>query len=162
MNFSSVKSLVGWSFQMETVVMVQVQKYGSTPSAAFDGLSPNDLKAQAAMVMAKINRLPPDQRAVMWALHVQRETEMVYLTTLTPCRWGWRTDLDIIRKWATGEGPGCRDIGDRHRVSHMTIHRYGRQIIAQLEVLMKKAYMTLESDMIEVLNNVQHSRRLTA
>lgn len=163
MQFSTIRALVGWAFQIETVsMMVKVQKFGEDTSPAFEGLTPCDLKAQSAMVMAKINRLPPDQRAVLWALHVQRETEMVYLTTHTPCRFGYKTDLDLIRKWATGEGPGCRDLGDRHHVSHMMIHRYGKEIIKQLEGKMNQAYATLEPSLAEVLTHVRHRKLLTA
>ncbi|MGR2678706.1 hypothetical protein [Chromobacterium haemolyticum] len=162
MNFSSVKSLVGWAFQMETVVMVQVQKYGSTTSAAFDGLSPYDLKTQAAMVMAKINRLPVEQRAVLWALHVQRDTEMIYLTTHTPCRFGYKTDLDIIRKWATGAGPGCRNLADRHGTSHMTLHRYEKTVVRDLERMMHQAYAALEESLAGILQNLRYKATAVA
>ncbi|QIY81490.1 hypothetical protein [Chromobacterium violaceum] len=151
MQFSTIRALVGWAFQIETVSMVKVQKFGEAVAPAFDGLSPHDLKAQSAMIMAKINRLPFEQRAVLWALHVQRDTEMVYLTTHTPGKYGYKTDLDIIRKWATGEGPGCRDLGDRHSTSHMTLHRYSKDVVAQLERMMHQAYATLEEPMAEIL-----------
>ncbi|WP_047236660.1 hypothetical protein [Chromobacterium subtsugae] len=162
MQFSTVRALVGWAFQIETTSMVKVQKFGEAVAPAFDGLSPHDLKAQSAMVMAKINRLPFEQRAVLWALHVERETEMIYLTTHTPGKYGYKTDLDIIRKWATGEGPGCRDLGDRHGLSHMTLHRYGKGVVAQLERMMNQAYAALEKPMAEVLDRLCYVERRTA
>lgn len=156
MQFSSIRALVGWSFQIETTSMVKVQKFGESQAPAWDGLSPTDLKAQSAMVMAKINRLPVEQRAVLWALHVQRETEMIYLTTHTPCKYGYKTDLDIIRKWATGEGPGCRDLGDRHGAHHTTLHRYGKQIVRQLELAMHQAYAALEGPLGEMIGRLRY------
>ena len=163
MQFSTVRALVGWAFQIEAVCLVKVQKFGEQQtSPAFADVTPHDLKAQAAMVMLKINRLPAEQRAVLWALHVQRETEMVYLTTHTPCRWGYRTDLDIIRKWATGKGPGCRELGDRNHASHMTLNRYERSVIKAIEALMHKAYATLEEPHAEMLEYLIYAARLTA
>ncbi|MGR2664289.1 hypothetical protein ACUXVY_22100 [Chromobacterium haemolyticum] len=162
MQFSTIRALVGWAFQIETVSMVKVQKFGEDTAPAFEGLTPCDLKAQSAMVMAKINRLPPDQRAVLWALHVQRETEMVYLTTHTPCRFGFKTDLDLIRKWATGEGPGCREVGDRHKINFNTANRYERKIFQSLESLMHKAYSNLEEPHSIALKHLLYSERLTA
>ncbi|KMN36508.1 hypothetical protein VI26_06615 [Chromobacterium sp. LK1] len=159
MQFSTIRALVGWAFQIETVSMVKVQKFGEDTSPAFEGLTPCDLKAQSAMVMAKINRLPPDQRAVLWALHVQRETEIVYLTTLTPCKWHWRTDMDIIRKWATGEGPGCRDLGDRHNIHYSTAHRYEKTVIKQMERLMHQAYSALEEPLSDILMALRYEER---
>ena len=162
MQFSTVRALVGWAFQIETTSMVKVQKFGEAVAPAFDGLSPHDLKAQSAMVMAKINRLPFEQRAVLWALHVQRETEMVYLTTHTPGRFGYRTDLDIIRKWATGEGPGCRDLGDRHNVHYTTAHRYEKTVIRQLERLMHQAYAALEDPLASIILRIKYADAVAA
>ncbi|OVE45678.1 hypothetical protein [Chromobacterium violaceum] len=157
MQFSTIRALVGWAFQIETVSMVKVQKFGEATAPAFEGLSPTDQKAQAAMVMAKIGRLPFEQRAVLWALHVQRETEMVYLTTHTPGKYGYKTDLDIIRKWATGDGPGCRDLGDRHSVHYTTAHRYERAVVQRLEQMMHQAYAALEGPMAEVLDRMNYA-----
>ncbi|MBA4707527.1 hypothetical protein [Aquitalea aquatica] len=155
MQFSNIKSLTGWCFQIEAVCLVKVQKFGEQQtSPAFADVTPHDLKAQAAMVMLKINRLPAEQRAVLWALHVQRETEMVYLTTHTPCRFGFKTDLDIIRKWATGEGPGCRELGDRAHVNYRTVHRYEKAVIKAVELLMHKAYAALEKPHAEMLERL--------
>lgn len=163
MLFSTIKALVGWVFQIEAAPLVKVQKFcEEQTSPAFASLTPHDVKAQAAMVMLKINRLPVEQRAVLWALHVRRETEMVYLTTRTPCRFGFKTDLDIIRKWATGDGPGCREIGDRHNVSFKTANRYEHQVIKALELLMHQAYSTLEEPHLELLQHVIYAERLTA
>ncbi len=163
MQFSTIKSLVGWAFQIEAVCLVKVQKFGEQQtSPAFADVTPHDLKAQAAMVMLKINRLPAEQRAVLWALHVQRETEMVYLTTHTPCRWGYRTDLDIIRKWATGEGPGCRELGDRNHVHYSTASRYEKTVVKAVELLMHKAYRTLEAPHSEMLEYLLYAESLTA
>lgn len=163
MQFSTIKSLVGWAFQIEAVCLVKVQKFGEQQtSPAFADVTPHDLKAQAAMVMLKINRLPAEQRAVLWALHVQRDTEMVYLTTHTPCRFGFKTDLDIIRKWATGEGPGCRELGDRHHVHYSTASRYEKTVVQALELLMHKAYGVLEGPHREMLEYLVYAERLTA
>lgn len=163
MQFSTIKSLVGWCFQIEAVCLVKVQKFGEQQtSPAFADVTPHDLKAQAAMVMLKINRLPAEQRAVLWALHVQRETEMVYLTTHTPCRFGFKTDLDIIRKWATGEGPGCRELGDRHHIHFNTANRYERKVIQIVEALMHKAYGTLEDPHRAMLDHLIYASSLAA
>ncbi|WP_199102381.1 hypothetical protein [Aquitalea sp. ASV11] len=162
MQFSTITSLVGWAFQIEAVCLVAVQRYGE-PSAGtgFAEFSAHDLKVQAAMVMLKINRLPAPERAVLWALHVQRETEMLYLTTVTPCKYGFRTDLDIIRKWATGSGPGCRELGDRAGASYRTLHRYEKTVIQVLEALMHKAYATLEGQHEALLMHLRYADRLT-
>lgn len=163
MQFSTVRALVGWAFQIEAVCLVKVQKFGEQQtSPAFAEVTPHDLKAQAAMIMLKINRLPPEQRAVLWALHVQRETEMVYLTTHTPCRFGFKTDLDIIRKWATGEGPGCRELGDRNHVHYSTASRYEKSVVKVVELLMHKAYSSLEKPHEEMLEHMIYAARLTA
>lgn len=163
MQFSTIKSLVGWAFQIEAVCLVKVQKFGEQQtSPAFADVTPHDLKAQAAMVMLKINRLPAEQRAVLWALHVQRDTEMVYLTTHTPCRFGFKTDLDIIRKWATGEGPGCRELGDRHHIHFNTANRYERKVIQAVEMLMHKAYGTLEAPHVEMLDHLMYAKSLAS
>lgn len=162
MQFSTIKSLVGWCFQIETTSMIRVQKFTEVQTPSFGGLSPMDLKTQSAFVMAKINRLPMEERAVLWCLHVQRETEIIYLAMKTPQRWGMDTDKDIIRKWCTGEGLGCRDIGDRHHVSHMTANRYEHEVVRMLERWMHKAYATLEIQHFELLKYLSYAERLTA
>lgn len=161
MEFSTIRALVGWAFQIESTSMIKVQKFAES-CPAWGSLSPMDCKAQAAMTMAKINRLPVAERAVLWCLHVQRETEIIYLADKTPCKYGIRTDQDIIRKWATGEGLGCRDIGDRHNVSHMTANRYEKEVVRVLEALMHKAYATLEIQHRSVLQHLCYAERLTA
>lgn len=162
MQFSTVRSLVGWAFQIETSSMIKVQKFSEQTSPAFAGLSPMDLKAQSAMIMAKINRLPIEERAVLWCLHVQRETEIIFLSDRTPCRFGIKTDQDMIRKWCTGDGPGCRDIGDRHNVHYSTACRYEQEVVRMLECLMHKAYATLEIQHRPLLEHLYYAERLTA
>ena len=162
MQFSTIKSLVGWAFQIEAVCLVKVQKFGEQQtSPAFADVTPHDLKAQAAMVMLKINRLPAPERAALWARHVQRDTEMIYLTTITPCQYGFKTDLDIIRKWATSEGASSRELGDRHSLSHTTMQRYSRKVIQVVEGLMHKAYGTLEAPHTELLEHLLYADCLT-
>jgi len=162
MRFSNVRSLVGWAFQIETTSMIKVQKFAEAQSPSFGDLSPMDLKTQSAFVMAKIARLPFEERAVLWCLHVQRETEIIYLSTKTPQRWGMNTDKDIIRKWCTGEGLGCRDIGDRHSVHYSTANRYENEVIRGVEVWMHKAYATLEIQHRPLLDRLIYAERLTA
>ncbi|TDR82190.1 hypothetical protein [Paludibacterium purpuratum] len=142
--------------------MIKVQKFQEQTSPAFANLTPMDLKAQSAMVMAKINRLPFEERAVLWCLHVQRETEIIFLADRTPRRWSMATDKDIIRKWCTGDGPGCRDIGDRHDVSFKTANRYEKEVVRMLECWMHKAYATLEIQHRAILQHLYYAERLTA
>ncbi len=163
MQFSTIQALVGWAFQIEATPLVKIQKYDAQQSSpAFSALTAHDLKAQSAMIMLKVNRLPVEQRAVLWALHVQRETEMLYLTTHTPCRWGFHTDLDIIRKWATGKGLGCREIGGRHQVSFKTANRYEQDVMKLLNAMTDQAYHTLEAPHREMLIHSQYAECLTA
>ncbi|MCD5326747.1 hypothetical protein ACFFU8_18220 [Chromobacterium piscinae] len=156
MQASTIQNLVGLCFQLETTVILKTQHFGLYEPPEFEALTMHEKKAQAAMIMAKINRLPFEQRAVLWALHVQRDTEMVYLTTHTPCKYGYKTDLDIIRKWATGDGPGCRDLGDRHNVHYTTAYRYGKTIIRQLELMMHQAYAELERSLGEIISGLNY------
>ncbi|MDE1714918.1 hypothetical protein PWG14_20735 (plasmid) [Chromobacterium amazonense] len=162
MHASTIQNLVGLCFQMETTLLLKTQHFGQYEPPEFEALTMHEKKAQAAMIMAKINRLPNLQRAVLWALHTRRETEMIYLTTHTPCKYGFKTDLDIIRKWATGKGPGCRDLGDRHGVHHTTLHRYGKKIIRQLEQAMHQAYAALEGPLGEIIRNLRYEPKQSA
>lgn len=78
MHASTIQNLAGLCFQMETTLLLKTQHFGQYEPPEFEALTMQEKKAQAAMIMAKINRLLNFQRAMLWALHVQRETEMIY------------------------------------------------------------------------------------
>jgi hypothetical protein len=151
MLFATIQALIGWAFQMECVSGAKVQKFGDTQEPAFGLMSFSDLKAQSAMVMAKVGRLPYDERAALWAIHLQRDTEIMYLAAKMPGKYGLTTDLELVRKWATSEGPSCRELGKRHNFSYVTLHRYEADVFRQLDLLMHAAYKTLERQSYELL-----------
>ncbi|QLG87656.1 helix-turn-helix transcriptional regulator [Chitinibacter bivalviorum] len=162
MQFSSIQALVGWAFQIETVSGAKVQKFAESQAPAFGEMTFHDQKTQAAYVMLKINRLPAEERAVLWALHVGRDTEMMFLAANTPHKFGLKTDLELIRKWATGEGASYAAIGRTVGCADNTISRYERNhIIPRLERLSLLAYATLEIQHRSLLLSVENERELT-
>lgn len=151
MLFATIQALIGWAFQMECVSGAKVQKFGDTQEPAFGLMSFSDLKAQSAMVMAKVGRLPYDERAALWAIHLQRDTEIRYLAAKMPGKYGMTTDLELVRKWATSEGPSCRELGKRHAIGRSTANRYETDLFSRLDLLMHAAYEKLERQSYELL-----------
>ncbi|QLG88618.1 hypothetical protein HQ393_10420 [Chitinibacter bivalviorum] len=143
MKFSSIQSLIGWAFQMDGIPNCRAQQFGDLPPGMSE-FSIYDLKVQAALVLDKVNKLPSTERALIWVLHLQRETEMRYLADKTPGKYGIQTDVDLIRKWTTGKGHSCREIGERHNISATTAGRYERKLQELLDGWAYLAYATLE------------------
>lgn len=144
MMFMTVKAMLGWAFQMETIVIAKTQKYCETASPSFGGLSPHDLKAQAAMIMAKVARLPFEERAVLWLYFTGREEEAIALAGSMPGRYGLKADRDLLRKWSLGEGVSCRDFADRHSIGRTTANRYENELYRRLNAILRRAMLAIE------------------
>lgn len=145
MQFKNIKALLAWAFQIECSAGIKIATYGEQTGASFGAISMEDQRYQAAMVLAKVGRLCVEERAALWALHLQRDTEMIYLATKLPSKFGRSTDVELIRKWATNEGPSCRELGKRHVVGHVTAYRYEVEVFKRLNMLMHAAYERLET-----------------
>lgn len=143
MQFKTIKGLVEWAFRIEAVPILKTQKYEENTPARPD-MTPHDEHAMSSMVMLKINRLPYLERVALWAYYTGLPAHIIALAGAVDQRFGPKTAEDVVRKWATGDGPACREIGDRHSVSHMTAHRYQRDVMRELDRLFHLALATLE------------------
>ncbi|WP_028498289.1 hypothetical protein [Microvirgula aerodenitrificans] len=151
MMFMTVKDMLGWAFRMETVVLAKTQKYCETAAPSFGGLLPNELKAQAALIMGKVDRLPFEERAVLWLYFTGRETEAIALAGGMPGRYGMKADRDLLLKWSRGEGVSCRDFADRHSCCHMTANRYEKALYRRLNAILRRAMLVIEIQHLQLI-----------
>ena len=158
MMFMTVKAMLGWAFQMETIVIAKTQKYCETASPSFGGLSPHDLKAQAAMIMAKVARLPFEERAVLWLYFTGRETEAIALSSGMPGRYGLRADRDLLLKWSLGEGVSCRDFADRYQANYRTANRYENELYRRLNAILRRAMLAIEIQHLHLIQSPMAER----
>ena len=104
------------------------------------------------MVMAKIGRLPAQERAALWALHIQRDTEMIYLAATLGGRFGLSTNQALVRKWATGCGtPTCRQVAALHGTGRTFANEYEQACVRELDRLASQGYATIEAQCRELL-----------
>jgi hypothetical protein len=69
LEFGSAGALVGWAFQIECTAICTSSRIGKTEAGRCPDLSPHDAHAQAAMVMAVVNRLEFGPRLALWTLY---------------------------------------------------------------------------------------------
>ena len=69
LEFGSADALVGWAFQIECTAICTGSRIGKTEAGRCPDLSPHDAHAQAAMVMAAVNRLEFGPRLALWTLY---------------------------------------------------------------------------------------------
>lgn len=152
MQFKNIKSLLAWAFQIECSAGIKIATYGEQTGAGFGAMSMEDQRYQAAMVLAKVGRLCVEERAALWALHLQRDTEMIYLAGVIGGRFGLTTNQALIRKWATGCGvPTCRQVAALHGVGRTSANEYEQKYVMQLELLATRAYAAIEDQCMELL-----------
>ncbi|WP_145927130.1 hypothetical protein [Jeongeupia sp. USM3] len=166
MRFSSVKALVGWAFQMESTVMCRVAKYGESSSPAFGGLSMADQRTQAAMVMAKVLRLPFAERTVLWAFFVGDDAHLMVLADRLSVPMSIGTRVELVRHWV-GEGEATprgrrpksgRMLAEREKVSESTMTRAKQRVQRECNALFGKALAVIEVQCLPLLVATRQER----
>jgi hypothetical protein len=69
MQFSTVRGLVGWAFQMSEAIPVKIQSFGQEIPACISDLRPDEKKQMATDILAKIARLPPGEYSAIAAFY---------------------------------------------------------------------------------------------
>lgn len=125
MQFSTVRALVGWAFQMTEAIPVKVQKFAEAQPREWDALTPDELKAMAVDVMAKVGRLPKAEQAVLAAYFTATTTAVIEAAKLLPGGWPTALRRELTRGWVNDQemGRSQEEIGQTFMLSQATICR---------------------------------------
>ena len=149
LEFGSAGALVGWAFQIECTAICTGSRIGKTEAGRCPGLSPHDAHAQAAMVMAAVNRLEFGPRLALWALYHGGEAHVMATTELM--RAAFDRDVpraalrECVRYWIGDDGaaPTAR-VGELAGVSQRTGHRIRQQVMLTLDSLRRQGLEVIE------------------
>ena len=156
LEFGSAGALVGWAFQIECVAICTGSRIGKTEMGRCPDLSPHDAHAQAAMVMAVVNRLEFGQRLALWTLYHGGDAHIIATAELVSAAF----DRDVpsaalrecVRYWIGDDdaAPTAR-VGELAGVSQRTGHRIRRQVMTTLDGLRRQGLEVIERRFAELL-----------
>lgn len=149
LEFSSAGALVGWAFQVECVAICTGSRIGKTETGRCPDLSPHDAHAQAAMVMAVVNRLEFGPRLALWTLYHGGDAHIIAAAELVSAAF----DRDVpraalrecVRHWIGDDGaaPTAR-VGELAGVSQRTGYRIRRHVCVVLDGLRRQGLEVIE------------------
>lgn len=156
LEFSSAGALVGWAFQIEQTAICTNSRLGKTESGNCPDLSPHDAHAQAAMVMAAVNRLEFGPRLALWTLYHGGEAHVMATAELVSAAFYRdvpRAALcECVRYWIGDDGaaPTAR-VGELAGVSQRTGHRIRQHVCVVLDGLRRQGLDVIEARFSELL-----------
>ncbi|MCX7208682.1 MAG: hypothetical protein NT086_22415 [Proteobacteria bacterium] len=154
MQFKNIKALLAWAFQIECSASIKISAYGEQTGAGFGVMSMEDQRYQAAMVLAKVGRLPAKDRNLVYGYFTGGQTFLMALaaTDLLPGRWPLGFRVEVMKAWVH-EGFELSDeaIGQKYDIPRRTI---GDRFIAgciRLDRALSKELAGLESQLLPLL-----------
>ena len=156
LEFGSAGALVGWAFQIECTAICTGSRIGKTEAGRCPDLSPHDAHAQAAMVMAVVNRLEFGPRLALWTLYHGGEAHVMATAELVSAAFYRdvpRAALrECVRHWIGDDGaaPTAR-VGELAGVSQRTGHRIRQQVMLTLDSLRRQGLGVIEARFSELL-----------
>lgn len=125
MQFSTVRSLVGWAFQMSEAIPVKVQKFAEQVPGAVDDLSPGEKKDMAADILAKVGRLPEHEYAAIAAFFTWDTRAVNAAAKALPHTWPTGLRRELAKGWAReGLERNQADIGESYMRAQRTVSDY--------------------------------------
>ena len=156
LEFGSAGALVGWAFQVECTAICTGSRIGKTEVGRCPDLSPHDAHAQAAMVMAAVNRLEFGPRLALWTLYHGGDAHIIAAAELVSAafdRDAPRAALrECVRYWIGDDGaaPTAR-VGELAGVSQRTGHRIRRHVCVVLDGMRRRGLEVVEARFSELL-----------
>lgn len=156
LEFGSAGALVGWAFQIECTAICTGSRIGKTEVGRCPDLSPHDAHAQAAMVMAAVNRLEFGPRLALWTLYHGGEAHVMATAELVSAafyRGVPRAALcECVRYWIGDDGAApTAIIGEMAGVSQRTGSRIRRRVMQTLDRLRWQGLDVIEARFSELL-----------
>ncbi|WP_137010136.1 hypothetical protein [Aquitalea aquatilis] len=156
MQFSTVRSLVGWAFQMSEAIPVKVQKFAEAAPREFDALTPDELKAMAVDILAKVGRLPDREQCVLAAYFTGDVRAVIEAARLLPAGWPTALRRELTRGWVNDEelGRSQKEIAETFMLSEATTTRRKQEAFRILSGTFSTALAVVE---VQVLDLVRHA-----
>ncbi|MBM2884078.1 hypothetical protein JFK97_06710 [Chromobacterium phragmitis] len=162
MQFSTVRGLVGWAFQMSEAVPVKVQKFAEAAQREYGALTPDELKAMAVDILAKISRLPEKEQAAL-AAYFTADTRAIKRAAalILPRGWNQPLRIELARCWANDEQleRTQREMAETYMLSEATMTRRKQDAFAALGGTLRTALEVLE---VQLLDLLRHPSRANA
>lgn len=161
LEFGSAGALVGWAFQIECTAICTGSRIGKTEAGRCPDLSPHDAHAQAAMVMAAVNRLEFGPRLALWTLYHGGDAHVIAAVELVSVVFARDVPRAALREcvsyWA-GDGSAAPTaiIGEMAGVSQRTGHRIRQQVMLTLDGLRRQGLEVIERQFSELLHGHSH------
>ncbi len=161
MQFSTVRSLVGWAFQMSEAIPVKVQKFAEQIPGCGSELTPAEQKDMAVDILAKISRLPELEYAAIAALVTWDQRAINAAAKALPHTWPTGLRREMARGWATEKGlvRGQAEIGETYMRGQQTISDNWRATVLTLNRHYRNGLSVVE---IQVLDLLDHYTRCNA
>ena len=155
MEFATVRALIGWAFGVEVKSCCSIVRYGAVTGGS--ELSFLDSKAQAALVMAKINMLPHRERVVVWALHSGLVAHVMALADLVRCDLPLTVRIELVKQWVDGSGKSQRYLADHAKVSQKTVSRRYVEVARQCDELLRSAEAVIEVQCLALIRSLSRA-----
>nr|WP_199065072.1 hypothetical protein [Chromobacterium sp. ASV5] len=156
MQFSTVRGLVGWAFQMSEAVPVKVQKFAESAQREYGALTPDELKAMAVDVLAKVARLPEREQAAL-AAYFTGDTRAVkrVAALILPAGWSQPLRIELARCWANDEQleRSQEEMGQSYMLSQQTMSRRKVEAFRLLRGTVQTALDVLEVQMLDLVGS---------
>lgn len=158
MQFSTVRALVGWAFQMTEAVPVKVQKFSDEAGRAFDELSPAERKNMAVDIMAKVGRLPQREQWALAAFFTADIRAINKAATLLPAGWPTPMRREFARSWVNDQQleRSQEDMGECYYLSQQTISRRKQDAFAILSGAMETGLAVIEVQVLDLIRHTTH------
>ncbi|NHR05739.1 hypothetical protein HA052_11060 [Chromobacterium haemolyticum] len=156
MQFSTIRALVGWAFQMSEAIPVKVQKFAEAAPREFDALTPDELKMLAVDILAKVARLPAREQQVLAAYFTADTRAVIEAARLLPGGWPTALRRELTRGWVNEQemARSQEDMGQTYMLSQPTICRRQHEAFRILSGTFSTALAVIE---VQVLDLVKHA-----
>ena len=155
LEFGSADALVGWAFQIKCTAICTGSCIGKEAGRCPD-LSPHDAHAQAAMVMAAVNRLEFGPRLALWTLYHGGDAHIIAAAELVSAAFYRDIPRAALREcvlyWVGDDGaaPTAR-VGELAGVSQRTGYRIRQHVCVVLDGLRRQGLDVIEARFSELL-----------
>lgn len=168
MRFSTVRSLVGWAFQMSEAVPVKVQRFGEALPRSVSALTPAEQKDMAVDILAKLSRLPEAEYSAIAAQVTWDQRAINVAARALPHTWPTGLRRELARGWATEKGlvRSQAEIGETYMRAQQTISDCWQQTIKILNRNYWNGLAVVEIQVLDLLDYYSsrnaHRARLSA
>jgi len=154
MHFSTVRSLVAWSFQMHEVVPFRVQHYGERIPGAVRELTLAEQKNMAVDILAKVARLPEAEYSAIAAMFTGDQRAVNAAARVLPRSWPTGLRRELTRGWTCKQGlvRSQAEIAETYMRSQQTISAYWSATIKLLNQHYQQGMDAMESQLSDILN----------